>query len=175
MVCRTINSWTVEMATLMRSMSSSFKRAPKRDLPTIAKVIFIISGEVILDDRRQNFELLPFKTRLNQAALCSPGFPFGREKTFAQEMPHAFLLDFGLVVVLRIRFQHMLNDCGICGDNGFFDAPEIEAKRVAMKLGVLRENPHRIARHRARIEERAGTGDGGHAVLQGHASLSRRE
>ena len=44
MVCRTMNSWTVEMAVLMRSMSSSFSRAPNSDLATIAKVIFIMSG-----------------------------------------------------------------------------------------------------------------------------------
>ena len=129
-------------------------------------------GEGVLHDRGQNFELLSFKTRLDEAPLRAPGLPLSGEKTLAQEMAHPLLLDFRLVVVLRIRLQHVLNDDGIGGDNGLLDAAKIEPEGVAMEFGVLGENLYRIVGHRARIQEGAESGDGGHALRQGHASLS---
>ena len=129
-------------------------------------------GEGVLHDRGQNFELLSFKTRLDQTPLCFPGFPLGGEKAFAQEVAHPLLLDLGFVIVLRVGLQHMLNDDGIGGDNGFFDAAKIEAESFAMEFGVLGKNLYGIAGHGARIQEGLGSGDGGYALRQGHASLS---
>ena len=68
----------------------------------------------------------------------------------------------------------MLNDDGIGGYNGLLDAAKIESEGVAMERSVLRENLYRIAGHRARIQEGAKSGDGGHALRQDHASRSRR-
>ena len=173
------------MARLMRSMSSSFKRAPNRDLPTIAEgnlhhegvdidradtglsvEIPQRVGEGVLHDRGQNFELLSLKTRLDEAPLRAPGFPLSGEKTLAQEMAHPLHLNLGLVVVLRIGLQHVLNDGGIGGYNGLLDAAKIEPEGVAMEFGVLRENLYGIVGHRARIQEGAESGDGGHALRQ---------
>ena len=61
-------------------------------------------GEGVLHDGGKNLELLSFKTRLDEAALRAPGFSLSGEKTLAKEMAHPLFLDFGLVVVLRIRF-----------------------------------------------------------------------
>src|SRR5579864_782740 len=88
-------------------------------------------------------------------------------------MAHPLYLNLGLVVILRIRFQHVLNDDGIDGDNRFLDATKVEPEGVAMKSNVLRKNPYWIVGHRARIKEGAKSGDGRHAFRQGHASLSR--
>ena len=182
------------MVRLMRSMSSSFKPGAKQrsaDHPEgnlhhegvdidgadtgLSVEIPQRVGEGVLHDRGQNFELLSLKTRLDEAPLRAPGFPVGGEKTLAQEMAHPLHLNFGLVVVLRIRLQHVLNDDGIGGDDGLFDAAKIEPEGVAVEFGVLRENLYGIAGHRARIQEGAESGDGGHALRQGHASLSRRD
>ncbi len=131
-------------------------------------------GKGVLHDRGQSFELLSLKTRLDESTLRAPGFPMSGEKTLAQEMAHALHLNLGLVVVFRVRLQHVLNDGGIDGDNGLLDAAKIEPEGVAIEFGVLRENPHRIKGHRARIQEGAESRDDGHALRQAHASLSRR-
>src|SRR5579864_8334092 len=89
-------------------------------------------------------------------------------------MAHPLHLNLGLVVILRIRLQHMLNDDRIDGDNRLLDATKIEPEGIAVKSYVLRENLYRIVGHRARIEEGAKSGDGGHALRQGHASRSAR-
>src|SRR5215469_1114493 len=109
-------------------------------------------GEGVLHDGGKNLELLSFKTRLDEAPLCAPGFSLSGEKPLAKEMAHPLFLDFGLVVVLRIRFQHMLNDDWIDGDNGLLDAPKIKPEGVAMELDVLGENPYRVVGHCARIQ-----------------------
>src|SRR5580658_5986840 len=131
-------------------------------------------GEGVLHDRGQNFELLSLKTRLDEAPLRAPGFPVSGEKALAQEMAHPLHLNLGLVVVFRIRLQHVLNNHGIGGYNGLLDAAKIEPESVAMEFGVLRENLYRIVGHRTRIQEGAESWDRGHALRQGHASLSRR-
>src|SRR5579862_3625724 len=89
-------------------------------------------------------------------------------------MAHPLHLNLGLVVVLRIRLQHVLNDDGIGGANRLLDAAKIEPEGVAVKRSVLRENSYRIVGHRGRIQEGAKSGDRGHALWQGHASLYRR-
>jgi hypothetical protein len=115
-------------------------------------------GEGVLHDRGQNFELLSIETLLDEAPLRAPGFPVGGEKTLAQEVAHPLHLNFGFVVVLRIGLQHVLNDGGIGGYDGLFDAAKIEPEGVAVEFGVLRQNLHGIAGHRARIHEGAEIG-----------------
>src|SRR5580704_17433654 len=131
-------------------------------------------GEGVLHDRGQNFELFSLKSRLDEAALRAPGLPLSGEKTLAQEVAHPLLLDLGLIVVLRIRLQHMLNHHGIDGDNGLLDAAKIEAEGVAVEFDVLGKNLYGIVRYRARIQEGLESGDGGYALRQGYASLSNR-
>ncbi len=89
-------------------------------------------------------------------------------------MAHPLHLNLGLVVILRIRLQHVLNDDGVDRDNRFLDATKIEPEGVAVKSYVLRENLYWIVGHRARIEEGAKSGYSWHALRQGHASLSAR-
>ncbi|MGA2455997.1 MAG: hypothetical protein ABSF85_00275 [Terriglobales bacterium] len=45
-------------------------------------------------------------------------------------MAHPLHLNLGLVVVFRIRLQHVLNDGGIGGYNGLLDAAKIEPEAV---------------------------------------------
>ncbi len=94
-------------------------------------------GERVLHDGRQGLKLFSIETLLDKTPLCAPGFPVGGEKAFAQEMAHPLHLNFRFLVVLRVGLQHMLNDVGIGGNNGFFNAAYIEPERVAVEFGVL--------------------------------------
>src|SRR5215470_11664022 len=87
-------------------------------------------------------------------------------------MAHPFFLNFGLVIVLRIGLQHMLNDDGIDGNNCLFDTAKVEPEGIAMEFDVLRQNSYGIVRHGARVPEGLESGDGRYALRQGHASLS---
>src|SRR5215469_12862578 len=89
-------------------------------------------------------------------------------------MAHPFFLNVRFVVVLRIGLQYMLNDNGIDRDDGSLHAAKIETESVAMEFDELRQNPYWIVGHRARIQKGLESRDGGHALRQGHASLSRR-
>ena len=91
------------------------------------------------------------------------------EKTFAQEVAHPLYLNFGFVVIFRVGLQHVLNDSGIGGDDGFFDAAKIKPECVAEEFGVFRENLNGIAGHRARIHEGAESGNNGQGG-QSHTS-----
>ena len=121
----------------------------------------------------QSFELFAIETLLDQAPLRAPGFPVGGEKALAQEVAHPLHLNVGLVIILRIGLQHVLNDGGIGGDDGLFNAAQIEPERVAEEFGVLRQNLHRIGGHRARIREGAESGNNGNRCGQRHTSLRR--
>ena len=110
-------------------------------------------GERVLHDGGQNVQLFSIETFLDEAPLRAPDFPVAGEKAFAQEVAHPLHLNFGFVVVLRIGLQHVLNDGGIGGYDGLFDAAKIEPECVAEEFGVLRKNLYRIAGHRARIHE----------------------
>jgi hypothetical protein len=131
------------MVWLTRSMSSSFKRAPNSDRAYhregnlhhegvdidwadtgLSVEIPQRVGEGVLHDRGQNIELLPIEARLDETPLRAPGFSVGGEKTFAQEVAHPLHLNFGLVVVLRIGLQHVLNDGGIDGYNRLLEPPK---------------------------------------------------
>jgi hypothetical protein len=101
-----MNSWTVEMVRLMRSMSSSFSRAPNSDgRPSeghFHQVGVDIDGadtglsveipqrlrEGVLHDRGQNVQLFSIEALLDETPLRAPGFPVGGEKAFAQEVAH---------------------------------------------------------------------------------------
>ncbi len=61
----------------------------------------------------------------------------GGEKALAQEMAHPLHLNFGFVVIFRIGLQHVLNDRGIGGYDGLFDAAKMEPECVAMEVGVF--------------------------------------
>ena len=86
----------------------------------------------------------------------------GGEKTFAQEVAHPLHLNFGFVIVFRIGLQHVLNDDGIGGNDGLFDAAKVEPECVAEQFRVLRESLDGIVGHPARIREGAESGNGGH-------------
>src|SRR5579872_5125413 len=87
-------------------------------------------------------------------------------------MAHALFLDVGLVVVLPVRLQHVLNDEGIGGDNCLPGTAKIEPESVPIKRGVFGENPNGIVRHCARIQKGAGSGHGRNSLPHAHASLS---
>ena len=133
------------MVWLMRSMSSSFSRAPNSDLPDhleghfhqkrvnidgaevgLSVEILQRFGERILHDRGQNVQLFSIETLLDEAPLRAPNLPVAGEKTFAQEVAHSLHLNFGFVVVLRIGLQHVLNDDGIGSYDGLSDAAKVE-------------------------------------------------
>ena len=125
-------------------------------------------GEGVLHDRGQSIELLSIEALLDEAPLRAPGFPVGGEKTFAQEVAHPLHLNFGFVVVLRIGLQHVLNDGGIGGNDRLFETAQIEPECVAEEFGVLGQNLHGIAGHRARIRKGAKSGNNGYRCGQGH-------
>ena len=109
--------------------------------------------ERVLHDRGQNVQLFSIETLLDESPLRAPDFPVAGEKTLAQEVAHPLHLNFGFVVILRIGLQHVLNDGGIGGYDGLFDAAKIKPECVAEEFGVLRENLYGIAGHPARIRE----------------------
>jgi hypothetical protein len=80
-------------------------------------------GEGVLHDRGQSLELLSIEALLDETPLRAPGFSVGGEKTFAQEVAHPLYLNFGLLVILRIGLQHVLNDGGIGRNDGLFEPP----------------------------------------------------
>ena len=118
-------------------------------------------GEGVLHDRGQNVQLFSIETLLDETPLRAPGFSVGGEKTFAQEVAHPLHLNFGFLVVLRIGLQHVLNDSGIDGNDRLFETTQIEPECVAEGFGVLGQNLHRIAGHRARIRKGAKSGNNG--------------
>ena len=115
--------------------------------------------------------MFSIETLLDETPLRAPGFPVGGEKTFAQEVAHPLHLNFGFLVVLRIGLQHVLNDGGIGGDDGLFNAAKIEPECVAEEFGVLRQHLYGIAGHRARIRKGAKSGNNGYRCGQRYTSL----
>ena len=111
------------------------------------------SAQGILHDRGQNVQLFAVEALLDEAPLRAPDFPVAGEETLAQEVPHTLRLNFGLVIVLRIRLQHVLDDGGTGGYDGFLNAAEIEPEGVAKEFGVFRKHPYGIEGHPARIHE----------------------
>jgi hypothetical protein len=89
--------------------------------------------------------LLAIEALLDEAPLRAPGFPVSGEKTFAQEVAHPLHLNFGLLVILRIGLQHVLNDGGIGGNDGLFKATHIEPECVAEECRVFGQNLYGIA------------------------------
>jgi hypothetical protein len=85
----------------------------------------------------------------------------GSEKTLTQEVAHPFYLNFGLLIIFRVGLQYMLNDNGIDSNDGLFEATYIEPECIAEVFGVLRQNLHRIAGHRARIRKGAKSRNSG--------------
>jgi hypothetical protein len=84
-----------------------------------------------------------------------------REKTFPQEVAHALYLNFGFLIVLRIGFQHVLNDGGIDGNHRGLETTNPEPERVAEDFVVPGQNLHGITGHGARIRKAAKSGDNG--------------
>ena len=118
-------------------------------------------GERVLHDRGQNVQLFSIETLLDEAPLRAPDFPVAGEKTLAQEVAHPLHLNFGFVVIFRIGLQHVLNDGGIGGDDGLFDAAKVEPECVAEEFGVFRKTCtglRAIARESAKERNRETTG-----------------
>ena len=128
-------------------------------------------GEGVLHDRGQSLKLFSIETLLDKTPLCAPGFPVGGEKTFAQEVAHPLYLNFGFLVIFRVGLQYVLNDGGIGSNDGLFKATQIEPECVAEEFGVLRQDLHGIAGHRARIRKGAKSGNNGYRCGQRHTSL----
>ena len=120
----------------------------------------------------QGFELLAVKTFLDEAALRAPGFTVGGEQALAEEVAHAFHLDVGLLVVLGVGLEDVLNDGGIDGDDRLFNATEIEAERVAELTGVGLQDLDGIGGRGARVGEGTKAGNGWNRWGQCDASLS---
>ena len=118
-------------------------------------------GERVLHDRGESLELLAIETLLDEAPLDPPRFAVGGQEALPQEVAHPLYLDVGLVIVLRVGLQHVLNDGGIDGDDGFFDATQIEAGRYRRTLRCTSTECARIGGHSARIGKGAETGNGG--------------
>jgi hypothetical protein len=87
----------------------------------------------------------------------------GCEKTFAQEVAHALYLNFGFLIIFRIGLQYVLNDGGIGGDDGLFQATQVELEGVAILCDVFGQNLYRIAGHRARIGKGLKSGNNGYS------------
>jgi hypothetical protein len=81
--------------------------------------------------------LFSIETLLDKAPLCTPGFPVGGEKTFAQEVAHPLYLNFGFLIIFRIGLQDVLNDGGIGSNDELFNTTQIEPECVAEEFGVL--------------------------------------
>ena len=83
-------------------------------------------------------------------------------------MAHPLYLDFGLVIVLRVGLQNVLDDGGIDGDDGLFDAAEIEAEGVAEVAAVYFDSTctglPAMARESAKERKRETAGIGGGKV-----------
>ena len=111
------------------------------------------SESCMIDGER--VQLLAIEALLDETPLVAPGFAMGGKQTFTQEVAHSLHLDLGLLVVLPVGLQHVLNDGRIDGDNGFLQPAEIDPESVTELLVVLRQNPHRVAGHGARVGEAA--------------------
>ena len=118
----------------------------------------------VLHDRRQGIELLAVEAFLDETPLRAPRLSMGGEQAFAQEVAHSLHLDLGLLVVLPIGLQHVLNDRRIDGDDSLFQAAQINPEGIAELLVVLRQNPHGIVEHRARVREAAQAGNRGNLL-----------
>ena len=116
-------------------------------------------GERILHDRGERIELFAVETLLNQTTLRAPGFAVGCQQPLAQEVPHPFHLDVGLLVVLRIGLQNVLHDRRAGRDDGLFKAAQVELKRFTVPLCVGGEDFNRIGDDGAGIREGAETGN----------------
>ncbi len=112
-------------------------------------------GHRVLHDGRQRFKLLRSETLLDEPPLVAPGVSLGGEQTLSQEVAHALHLNFGLMVVLRVRLQHMLNDGRIDGDDRFFETTQIDTEGVPVRLGIPGQNLCGIAGHCGRIRKTA--------------------
>ena len=108
-----------------------------------------------------SLELLAVKALLDEAALGAPGFAVGGEQALAEEVAHPFYLDVGLLVVLPVGLEDLLNDGGIDGDDGFFNAAEVEAKGVAVLREIRLQGGDGVAGEGGRIREGAEAGNGG--------------
>ena len=130
-------------------------------------------GERVLHDRRKNLKLFSLEPPLDKTTLRAPGLSVGGQKTFAQEVPHPLYLNFGLLVILRIGLQHVLNDGGISSGDGLFNAAQLEPECVAKEFVVLGQHVYGIDGHRTRIREGSKSGDNWYSFGQGHTWLPR--
>ena len=114
----------------------------------------------MIEDRTSScFRSKPFWIRRRCVRQASPWVV---RRPLPRKWPIRFHLNLGLLVVLRIGLQHMLNDGGIGGDDGLFDAAKIEPECVAegfactsskpaQDCGPSRANPQRIGIGKQRV------------------------